>query len=165
MVHAESNAAEPSVIVEPMLEADLDAVAAIEKKSFTTPWSRQSFAAELEGNRFARFWVARSLPAPGSVVAYICCWVIYEELRINNIAVHPDRRRCGIAQSLLAQAVHAAREAGCLTGYLEVRPGNEAALGLYGKFGFSQAGRRPLYYADTCEDALILSVSLESSSG
>ncbi len=70
-----------------------------------------------------------------------------------------------MARLLLAHAVQAAREAGCLNGYLEVRPGNEAALGLYSQFGFVTAGRRPLYYADTGEDALILSVCLESAAG
>ncbi|HBE16657.1 MAG TPA: ribosomal-protein-alanine N-acetyltransferase RimI, partial [Cyanobacteria bacterium UBA11367] len=39
---------------------------------------------------------------------------------------------------------------------LEVKPSNQAALSLYYKFGFTEAGRRRKYYQDTGEDALIL---------
>jgi len=41
---------------------------------------------------------------------------------------------------------------------LECRVSNEAALALYRKYGFQQVGRRPQYYSDNREDALILTI-------
>jgi ribosomal-protein-alanine N-acetyltransferase len=42
---------------------------------------------------------------------------------------------------------------------LEVRAGNEAALSLYRKFGFDVVGRRPRYYQDNYEDALLMTLT------
>jgi ribosomal-protein-alanine N-acetyltransferase len=42
--------------------------------------------------------------------------------------------------------------------WLEVRPSNTAARALYESFGFQEVGRRPLYYADTEEDAILLAL-------
>src|SRR4029079_14554779 len=78
-------------VFEPMKDADLAEVLAIERVSFASPWTRQSFLFDLHDNPRARSIVAR--PAPGGpVVGYGCTWLVHEELRINNIAVHPDWR-------------------------------------------------------------------------
>jgi ribosomal-protein-alanine N-acetyltransferase len=145
--------------------ADLDEVLAIERASFATPWSRESFVSELEGNRFARLWVCRTAGSTGKVAGYLSAWLIYEELRIQNVAVAQPWRRQGIAAQLLRHALLAGQEGGCLEALLEVRPGNEAALGLYRRFGFEPAGHRSGYYSDTGEDALLLARPLTTRSG
>ena len=73
-----------------------------------------------------------------------------------NVAVHPDYRRKGIAEALVAELVEALkkRESHCLT--LEVRASNEPAKALYEKLGFTQVGLRKNYYRNPKEDALIL---------
>ena len=73
-----------------------------------------------------------------------------------NIAVHPDYRRHGLAEKLVAELVTALKNAGntCLT--LEVRASNAPAIALYEKTGFSQIGLRKNYYRNPREDALIL---------
>ena len=148
-----------------MQAADLDQVLVIEEESFTTPWSRDSFLAEMEGNRFARFWVSLSASPARQVTGYLAAWIIYEELRIQNVAVAPARRRQGIAGFLLRHALEAGRAAGCLEAVLEVRPGNRSALALYRRFAFEPAGRRTGYYTDTGEDALLLSRLLTDEFG
>ena len=73
-----------------------------------------------------------------------------------NVAVRPDHRRKGIAESLIRALVQKLKEceSHCLT--LEVRASNAPAIALYEKLGFTEAGRRRNYYRNPKEDALIL---------
>ena len=70
----------------------------------------------------------------------------------------PDRRRRGIARRLLAEGLAQARELGAALAWLEVRTSNLAAQALYESFGFREVGRRPGYYEDTREDAILLTL-------
>ena len=141
----------------PMTLDDLDAVLAIERASFTTPWSRAAFRYELEQNRVARCVVSR---AGTAVVGYLCLWEIGHEIHITNLAVHPQFRRQGIARALLATTLEEARRSGATQAFLEVRPTNVEARALYERFGFQVIGRRKGYYFDTGEDALVMEVRL-----
>ncbi|NES25320.1 MAG: ribosomal protein S18-alanine N-acetyltransferase, partial [Symploca sp. SIO3E6] len=85
-----------------------------------------------------------------------CFWSILEEAHITILAVHPDWRRQGLGQLLLYALLKKATELKLEWATLEVKPSNQAALSLYQKFGFTEAGRRRCYYQDTGEDALIL---------
>jgi ribosomal-protein-alanine N-acetyltransferase len=138
----------------------LDQVVALEQASFATPWSRTSFVAELQGNRFARSWIAHAPGEPHRVLGYLCAWVVYEELRIQNLAVDRAWRQQGIGSALLAHVLEVGRKANCLIANLEVRPANVAARTLYRGFGFQETMRRPGYYVDTAEDALVLTLDL-----
>jgi len=79
-----------------------------------------------------------------------------DEAHVSTIAVDPACQRSGIGAALLLALFWAAVYSGCRALTLEVRSGNEAALGLYRKFGLAPAGVRRGYYADTDEDALVL---------
>ena len=79
-------------------------------------------------------------------------------MHILNLAVHPERRRRGLARRLLAEGLAQARKLGAELAWLEVRPTNLPALALYASFGFKEVGRRPRYYDDTQEDALLLTL-------
>jgi ribosomal-protein-alanine N-acetyltransferase len=136
---------------------DLDAVLAIERASFTTPWSRAAFRYELLQNRVARCLVVR---ADREVVGYLCLWEIGHEIHITNLAVHPGFRRQGIARTLLGDTLEEARRSGVEQVFLEVRPTNREARALYESFGFEVIGRRKGYYFDTGEDALVMEVRL-----
>ena len=83
------------VRVEPMTTADLEAVLAIEAASFTSPWPRQTFLAELRDHHVARLFVARVSEGVNrdAIVGYACVWVVVDEMHITNFAVHPDFRR------------------------------------------------------------------------
>ena len=127
-------------------------VAELEKLCFSDPWSENSVASELK-NELSLWLVALD----GTTVAgYVGSQSVLGESDMMNVAVHPDYRRQGIAEKLVTELVAALKEKGnhCLS--LEVRASNELAKKLYEKLGFSQVGRRPNYYRNPKEDALIL---------
>lgn len=132
-------------------EDDLDAVAALEAESFTNPWTREMLARELRQSDVARVYVLRT---PGRrVTAFCSCWVMFEELHINTIAVDVSRRREGLATVLLR---HVFADSGARAATLEVRRSNVAALRLYERMGFAVEAVRPKYYSAPEEDALVL---------
>jgi [ribosomal protein S18]-alanine N-acetyltransferase len=153
-------------VLRPATAEDLDAVVMIERVSFSDPpWSRRSFASLL-GDARVRFTVA-CLPAgvePG-VVGYVVIWVVADEAELANLAVAPGRRREGIGRCLLDWAMAEARAGGATSLYLEVRESNVAARALYGGRGFLAVGRRPSYYRNPPEDALLLRYRPGSATG
>jgi len=147
----------PQRSVEPMRPGDLDEVLAIERASFTMPWSRGAFLYEIEQNRVARCLVVRE---DGVIVGYMCVWEIADEVHVTNIAIHPAYRRRGIARNLLHGLVANARARELRMIVLEVRPSNHQAIALYESFNFRVTGRRRGYYYDTGEDALVMETRL-----
>ncbi|NEO30584.1 MAG: ribosomal protein S18-alanine N-acetyltransferase [Symploca sp. SIO3C6] len=85
-----------------------------------------------------------------------CFWSILEEAHITIVAIHPNYQRQGLGKLLLSALLKDAIRHNLERATLEARPSNQAALSLYQKFGFTEAGRRRGYYQDTGEDALIL---------
>lgn len=146
-----------AVTLEPMTIEDLDDVLAIERASFQTPWSRGAFRYELTQNRVARCLVARW---GRRLVGYLCLWEIGHEVHVTNLAAHPDLRRRGVARALLNAVLDDAKGRAVSLAFLEVRPTNVEALGLYERFGFRVIGRRKGYYFDTGEDALVMEARL-----
>jgi ribosomal-protein-alanine N-acetyltransferase len=148
----------PGLLIRQAGLADVSAICAIETLSFPTPWSRWSFLSEL-GHRNSHLLVAGPpYPRPWQTWAYLIFWVVLEEMHILNLAVHPAHRREGIARRLLSEGLAQARALGAELAWLEVRPSNAPALSLYESFGFKEVGRRPHYYDDTQEDALLLTL-------
>jgi ribosomal-protein-alanine N-acetyltransferase len=143
-----------------MRSADLEEVLAIERASFSMPWSRGAFLYELEQNRVARCYVVRE---DGRLIGYICLWEVADELHVTNIAVHPAARRRGLARAMLAQVMDEARRRSTRIVVLEVRPSNVEARALYDSLGFRVVGRRRGYYYDTGEDALVMEATLDAS--
>jgi ribosomal-protein-alanine N-acetyltransferase len=141
----------------PMRVEDLDAVLQIEQRSFASPWRREHFQAELDHDDWARPQVVTH---DSKLVAYAVVWELASELRINNFAVDPSRRRNGIGRWMLGRLLEHAKHADCTEATLEVRAGNTAALDLYRRFGFEVIGRRAGYYSREGEDALLMRRSL-----
>ena len=138
--------------------ADLDALVGLEESCFSVPWSRKSFEAELHGNSFSQILV---IPGPREqpeipLLAYICVWVIFEEIRFLNLAVHPQFREQGLAKQLILQALCIGGTQGCCRGMLEVRDSNQMAKKLYEFFKFKEYGRRSSYYTNPSEDAILM---------
>ena len=140
-----------------MRRADLDRVVEIEHDSFAMPWSRGAFLYEIEQNRAARCWACRE---DGLVIGYLCLWEIADEIHITNIAVHRAHRRRGVGRFVLTETLESARRRGVRAVFLEVRPTNTEARGLYEALGFHVIGRRKGYYYDTGEDALVMEAEL-----
>ena len=136
---------------------DAEVVLAIDRASFREPtlnvetelrhpWA-YLFLARPEGERSAR--------------AFLLAWLVSDELHVLSVATSPDFRRRGLGRALLAHVIEFATARGARTALLEVRPSNEAALALYGAFGFVTARRRPRYYADNQEDAIEMTLALK----
>jgi [ribosomal protein S18]-alanine N-acetyltransferase len=147
--------------VEPMRPEDLDEVLVIERASFSMPWSRGAFLYEIQQNRVAHCRVMRE---DASIVGYLCVWEIADEVHVTNLAVHPTRRRQGIARALLGGLLAEARARDLRLIVLEVRPSNREAIALYESFGFRVTGRRRGYYYDTGEDALVMETRFPADS-
>lgn len=134
--------------------ADFAAVEALQRETFTNPWGAEAIRWELEHTDVARLYV---MNAPGGdVVAYCACWIVFDELHINSLAVHPAWRRRGLARKLLTSVFAGARADGAQSATLEVRGSNDAALRLYEGLGFRVEAVRRDYYQEPREDALIL---------
>ena len=142
--------------VEPMEPDDLDAVIAIERRSFPTPWTLGMFKDEFQNSHSYLFVSRESIDNSERVKGYICFWHILDEVHILNLAVHPLCRRHGVATDLLLFTFKHGLRRHLNTVFLEVRARNEAAQHLYRKLGFRFIGKRPAYYQDTGEDALLL---------
>lgn len=135
-------------------ESAVDEVVALEAASFTNPWSKDALLWEMRNSDVTRVYVARD--EAGALAAFCACWVIFDELHINTMAVAANRRRQGIASALLTYVLDDARAAGVRKATLEVRQSNEAALRLYESLGFRVVAKRPGYYTKPDEDGLIL---------
>lgn len=133
--------------------AELDAILALDDVCFHRPWTRADYERELQDPGRCFLYVVR---VDGAVVGYCSFWRIFDEIHINNFAVHPSRRRQGLGRALLAHVVAEAAAFGAPHATLEVRASNTAAIGLYEAGGFSRAGLRRAYYTHPVEDALIL---------
>jgi ribosomal-protein-alanine N-acetyltransferase len=132
---------------------DIDRIAAMELICFPEePWSREMVAGEFSGLNPTRYFVAEE---EGELLAYAGIWLIPPEGYITNVAVHPDRRRQGLASEILRRMLGEALAEGITDVTLEVRVSNEPAIALYRSFGFEEAGIRKRYYGDG-EDALIM---------
>lgn len=143
-----------NVRIVPMAHEHLDEVAALERACFSTPWSRNMLASELE-NDAAAYLVALDAD-DGSVVGYGGLLVVLDEGYITNVAVRPESRRAGVASALLDVFVSFAEGNHLAFLTLEVRASNYGAIALYGSRGFRGVGRRRNYYEYPKEDAVIM---------
>ena len=136
-----------------MTVEDVPAVAELDRIAFTLPWTERSFHFEVTSNPASRCWVAEQT---GRIVGVVVAWLLVDEVHIATIATHPDVRRQGIAQALLAHILKSGAEEGAVSSFLEVRASNSVAQALYRKFGYEETGRRPRYYKDNGEDAILM---------
>ncbi len=134
---------------------DLGAVLELDRVCFGGLWTLEGYQRELDSPNSDLL----GLFAPVSSIGLLgmgCFWSILEEAHITILAVHPQHHRQGLGQVLLYSLLLTAWERGLERATLEVRASNLAAITLYQKFGFKTAGKRPRYYKDNGEDALIL---------
>lgn len=130
-------------------EEHLPSAAELEKLCFPAPWSTEQFRHAME-DAFTRLY---GICIDGRVAAYLLCSVVGDYAEILNIATHPDYRRKGLANALLAFWLNMP-DIRKLQIILEVRAKNTAAQNLYAKFGFRQIHIRKNYYQD--DDALVM---------
>lgn len=136
----------------PMNLSHVEEIAELEKICFSDPWSAKSILSELDNP--LSLWLTAI--EENCVAGYVGSQTVLGETDMMNIAVRPENRRQGIGETLIETLVDQLKQIGshCLT--LEVRISNEPAIKMYEKLGFVMVGRRPRYYQNPREDALIL---------
>jgi ribosomal-protein-alanine N-acetyltransferase len=145
---------------------DVAEVVEIDRSSFALPWTERSFRYEIVENAAARCWVVE---VEKRVAAMLVLWMILDEAHIATIATHPHFRRRGLAKQMLMKSLASAREEGARSALLEVRARHVVAQKIYCDIGFVVVGRRPMYYRDNGEDAVLMTLenldSLKSAEG
>lgn len=127
-------------------------VAQLETICFSSPWSENSLREELE-NPLSLWLVAQE---GEQLLGYVGSQTVLGETDMMNIAVHPDFRRRKVAKTLILALVEQLKAQGSHSLTLEVRQSNEIAQSLYLGLGFQQVGKRPNYYRNPKEAAIIL---------
>jgi len=135
---------------------DVPSVIDLDRKSFSLPWPERSFRFELTANPASRCWVAQ---LDEKIVGMIVVWLIIDEAHVATLATHPDFRRRGVGTKLLSHALRYMMDEGARSSFLEVRESNISAQELYRKFGYEASGRRPRYYKDNDEDAVLMNLA------
>ena len=140
------------MILREMLVEDLDQVMEIEQDLFHVPWTKEGFFTFLTKDN-AMFLVVEER---GRILGYCGLLMVLDEGDITNVAVRRDRQREGIGHFLMASLIRLAGEQGINTIHLEVRAGNETAVRLYERMGFTRDGIRKGYYERPVEDAILM---------
>ncbi|HEX6135363.1 MAG TPA: ribosomal protein S18-alanine N-acetyltransferase [Longimicrobiales bacterium] len=135
-----------------MTSTDVPGVVAIERASYTMPWSEATFHGLLR-RRDAEMVTA---DAEGVVVGYAAFWCVVDQGELGNVAVTAAWRGAGIGGRLVEEVLRRAARRGVREVFLEVRPSNTVARRLYEQLGFRPVGRRRDYYQRPLEDAIVL---------
>ena len=138
--------------------AHLNGTAELERLCFSSPWSASGL--ELLTNEGIGVGYVLTVPAAPNaeptVAAYGGMLVTVDEGQITNVAVHPDHRRKGYGAAIVRALLRHAKDARLESVSLEVRASNTAAIELYRRAGFVEAGRRKGFYTKPTEDALVM---------
>jgi ribosomal-protein-alanine N-acetyltransferase len=143
-----------------MKPEDVPRVHEIDLLSFSMPWPEKSYLFELMENPTTLALVAELISPGGGlvIVGMVVVWIVVDEAHIATIAIHPDFRGQGFGKRLLGETLRQSMQRGVNTVTLEVRENNLLAQQMYVKFGFKIVGRRPHYYKDNNEDAILMTV-------
>ena len=145
------------MIVEKMTESHLNEVVKIEEKSFTNPWSRESFYEELLKPLSFKFVALEN----GKVVGFAVLDTVLDEGNLLDIAVDESNRRNGVGRILMNALFEVAKEKSLSFITLEVRESSSPAIALYEAFGFERVGMRKNYYSKPNENALLMTKYFE----
>ena len=188
MVLQSAGMATATCLFRPMAEADIPQVYAIDHEAFPAeslfrPYS--SYGREMQNSmahyivgcvpsprrtrELHRSWLRRLLsefPLHSAhaamprelVVGFAGFWIMLDEAHVIAIAVRKPYLRQGIGQGLLLSVIDMASKLHTRVVTLEVRESNRAAQQMYQKFGFEVVGKRPRYYSDNQEDAVLMSI-------
>lgn len=148
--------AERNLKLRPMAASDADGVVSIQVASpEIAQWAAHDYAKLSSAGMMA--WVAE---VEGVVAGFLVARRIASELEILNLAVRPDARRSGIGHALIESAFAWGNGLEAKSVFLEVRASNRVALQFYKRHRFEETGRRPLYYSNPAEDALVLTARI-----
>jgi ribosomal-protein-alanine N-acetyltransferase len=142
----------PQRVIRPMQFTDLESVAAIERRTFTLPWSLAIFSGQLARETS----ICLVCEVESLIIGYLIADMFVDVWHLMNLAVDAAHRRRHVAADLLEAYFAVTERAGHRGHTLEVRVSNLAAIELYRSYGFVSTGIRPRYYTDDLEDAVIM---------
>jgi [ribosomal protein S18]-alanine N-acetyltransferase len=147
-----------SVVLRPLPKDLLLAAVDLDRLVFGGFWNATAYQQELERSNsdLLGIWPVNFSASNCSLLALGCSWSILDEVHIILLAVHPYYRQRSLGLAMVLGLLDLAVRRGANYATLEVKASNQAAIALYKKQGFTIAGRRPHYYEDTGEDALIM---------
>jgi ribosomal-protein-alanine N-acetyltransferase len=149
----------PPYVVEEARADDVEALASLERRCYSHPWSVRGFREALRRGEHGLVLVARA-PAGADpergILGYCVIETAADELHVHNLAVRPEYRGGGLGRRLLAIALTIGERRGARVALLEVRESNRPAIGLYHSMGFLSVAVRRNYYSQPTEDALVL---------
>jgi ribosomal-protein-alanine N-acetyltransferase len=143
---------------EPMTEARLAEVLAIERSAYDHPWSRGNFSDSLRSG-----YQAQLLTAGDTLLGYFVAMKGVDEVHLLNITVAPAYQGQGWGRVMLDGLSLWSRSEGAQWLWLEVRVGNLRAQRVYERYGFRRVGERKNYYPahdGRREDAIVMSYKL-----
>lgn len=147
-----------TVVLRRLREGDAPAVKALETESGLSPWSVADYRAEASREESVSLVAEAGSEIRGFLISRL---ITNENLNVDieilNIAVSRGFQRSGIAESLFSALLsEIGKIAGAFRIFLEVRESNSAALQFYRKMGFRVSGKRPGFYRDPVEDAVLM---------
>ena len=142
--------------IEPFTDDDIDGILVIERKSFSMPWSRESFE-DVMKYPFLNGYCAK---CGDDIAGYVIFHCLFEDSEVLDIAVGEEYRRLGIGRKLLSICQDRVRALGAERIMLEVRQSNLSAQKLYLSCGFSKTGERRNYYKNPTENAILMEKTL-----
>ena len=140
--------------IAPLTEALLPAAVALDRRCLGGLWTEDGYRRELDSPN-SDLLMLQQAGESEEMIGVACLWAILEEAHITVLAIDPLYQRQGLGQAMLWMLLACAWKRGLEWATLEVRPSNQAAIGLYKRFDFQEVGTRRKYYANG-EDALIL---------
>ncbi len=134
---------------------NLPKVLSLEPQIFTNAWSVELISSEFVHPHALKVGIFEK----SNLVGYSFSRIVEDELNLLRIGVLGDFRGRGIGLKLLESTLEEGRKKGCKIVFLEVREGSLIARSLYQKLGFVCTGRRPHYYSDNSEAAVLMELS------
>lgn len=144
-------------LLRPMRFDDVEAVLAIEHRIYAFPWTRGNFRDSLSSG-----YSCWTFDFCERAIGYGIMMLAAGEAHLLNLGIAHDWQGQGMGRTFLRHLIEVARQDGADMMFLEVRPSNDKAIGLYLSEGFNEIGLRRNYYlaANGREDAILMGMAL-----
>jgi ribosomal-protein-alanine N-acetyltransferase len=149
------------VLIRKATPEDIAIIRTLEQETETAAhWGEREYDALFAAEAPQRIALVAAEETDAEIVGFVIARCAEDEWEIENVVVASEQRRRGVGIALVGELVQEARRSAAALVLLEVRESNAAARGLYEKIGFNEIGRRPDYYRNPPEDALLLGISI-----
>ena len=156
------NSPPPHMLVRRMIQADLNRVIEIAESLPQAPqWAASAYAKAIDpGTAPPRIALVATSSADDAPLGFLVATLIPPEAELETIAVDADAQRRGVAGLLLRALLNGLGNQHVKALILEVRASNTRAINFYRQNGLEVFARRPRYYANPQEDAVLMRLNL-----